>query len=167
MNIILEGPDATGKSTLANSLKEKYHMDKIIHCGADGKNDYNYFIDLLNNNENTIFDRFHIGEMVYPVIYGRDFKLTEEDFRKINNRIIEKNAIVIIFYSSDIDLLKERLVERDEYHYLKEIDQQNKEYLKRMYILNVYEDMNLKFVDVANENAYSDLDKWIEIRLKE
>ena len=63
--------------------------------------------------------------------------------------------------------MKERLVERDEYHYLKEIDQQNKEYLKRMYILNVYEDMNLKFVDVANENAYSDLDKWIERRFKE
>ena len=45
MNIILEGPDAVGNTTLAEKLKNKYNMD-IIHSTSKTRNDLNYHIDI-------------------------------------------------------------------------------------------------------------------------
>lgn len=61
MNIILEGLDAAGKTTLAEKLKLKYGMD-IIHSTASTRNDLAYHLDLLDYRSNTVFDRFYAGE---------------------------------------------------------------------------------------------------------
>lgn len=163
MNIILEGPDATGKSTLAEKLKSKYGM-RIINSTSKTRNDLHYHIDLLDYQENTVFDRFHVGEMVYPDIYGRDGKLSDQDFIKITSRIVENNDLFIVFYCSDIEILKERLIERGELNYLKEIELQNRLFMKWIYVINAYEYKNFIAVDVSLQYAYDELDDWIESR---
>ena len=64
MQIIIEGPDATGKSTLAEKVFKKYNMKQIIHSTSKTRNDYYYHADLLDYCEDTVFERFHIGEVV-------------------------------------------------------------------------------------------------------
>lgn len=162
MNIILEGPDAVGKSTLAEKLKIKYGMD-VINSTSKTRNDFTYHIDLLDYHDNTVFDRFHIGEMVYPEIYNRPGKLTSDEFIEITKRIVDNNDMLIVFYTTNIELLKDRLIERGELNYLQEIEQQNKLFLKWCYVVNVFDEYPyIKFVDVSKKNAYEDLDKWID-----
>ena len=47
MNIILEGLDAAGKTTLSNKLKIKYNMS-IINSTSKTRNDFGYHINLLD-----------------------------------------------------------------------------------------------------------------------
>ena len=161
MNIILEGPDAIGKSTLAEKLKNKYGMS-IVNSTSKTRNDFYYHIDLLDYRENTVFDRFHVGEMVYPEIYGRECKLSLDDFISINKRIVDNHDMIIIFYTSDINILKERLIERGELNYLEEIEQQNKLFLKWASIIDVHDYKLFKLVDIAKDSAYDALDNWID-----
>ena len=96
MNIILSGPDACGKSTLANKLVNKYNMN-IIHSTAKTRNDLSYHLDLIDYHDNTVFDRWSVGEMIFPKIYNRDAKLTIDEFHTTLKRVEDNNDIYIIF----------------------------------------------------------------------
>jgi hypothetical protein len=67
--IILEGPDGSGKTTLANVLG-KDHKYKIIHNGPPvDKNLTDIYIGQLRfvdgEGGNYVFDRLHLGERIY------------------------------------------------------------------------------------------------------
>ena len=168
MRIILEGPDASGKTQTANTLLEKYGFNKILKYSKDDANDFEYYNNLLESDfDKVIFDRFHISEMVYPEIYHREPKLSFEDFCNINNKIIANKDLVIVFYTSNIDILNKRLLDRKEFNYLDEIEQQNTLFLKYSYVIDVYEDMKIKFIDISKQDAYKNLYKWIEDNLED
>lgn len=161
MNVILEGLDAAGKTTLAEKLEKKYGMT-TLHSTAKTRNDLYYHIDLLDYRENTVFDRFHVGEWVYPEVYDRPTKLTKEDFNTIEKRIIDNNEMFIVFITSDMDIINKRLIERGEDDYLQEMAAQNKwfkDYIKRFKKYN-YE--NFYVIDVAEKDCYDKLDAWID-----
>ena len=133
MNVILEGLDAAGKTTLAEKLRDKFGMN-IIHSTSKTRNDLNYHLDLLDYQNNTVFDRFSVGEFVYPKIYGRDPKIADDEFKIIEKRIIDNNDLFIIFITSNMNIINERLIARNEYEYLKEMNDQNilfSEYAKK------------------------------------
>ena len=160
MNIILEGPDATGKTTLSEKLQKKYGMG-YLHSTSTTPNDLKYHMDLLDK-ENMVFDRFMCGEFVYPEIYGREPKMSFDDILKVMQKIVDNNDILIIMYASDLETLKERLVERGELNYLKEIEQQNILFQKLIYILDVYEYKHFLAVDVSDPENYKKLDDYID-----
>lgn len=168
MRIIIEGPDASGKTQTANTILEKYNFNKIIKYSSEDVNNFDYYNTFLSPEfDKVIFDRFHISEMVYPEIYHREPKLSFKDFCNLNNKIISNNDLVIFFYTSDIEILKNRLIDRKELNYLEEIEQQNKVFMKYAYIINVYEDMKIKFVDVAEQDSYEKLYKWLKDNLED
>ena len=161
MNIILEGPDATGKTTLAEKLRDKFGMT-IHHSTSKTRNDLHYHIDLLDYSNNVVFDRFHIGEMVYPEIYHRPGKLTIDEFNEINKRIIDNNDLLIVFTTSNINIINDRLIERGEESYIPEMEQQNELFskiaqeCKKLYYKNFY------IIDISEPDAYNKLDIWID-----
>lgn len=163
MNIILSGPDSCGKTTLAEKLRHKYNM-KIIHSTATTRNDLYYHLDLLDYQDNTIFDRFSVGEMIFPKIYGRKAMLTEEEFYETLKRVKDNNDMYIIFICSDVEILKKRLIDRGETDYLTEIVQQCELYVdvaeKMNNFFNNYK--NFYIIDVAEKNCYDKLDNWID-----
>lgn len=167
MNIILSGLDGCGKTTLAEKLRDKYGM-KIIHSTAETKNDLDYHLNLLDYQENVVFDRFHTGERIYPFIKtdrykGRVPKLSQEDFDKITKRIIENNDMYIIFVTTDLSIIEKRLIERGEYDYLDEVKQQQKLYLDlAYYVRDKFNYKNFYICDIAEEGCYDKLDKWID-----
>lgn len=161
MNIILEGPDAVGKTTFAEELHSAYGMP-IVHFPSATCNEH---LDALYK-DNTIFDRFHIGELVYPEIYGREPKM---DFMEANSQImraiVDNNDILVIYITSDIEILKNRLIERGEYNYLDEIEQQNELFKKYAYIFSAWEYDNMYVCDIAQDNAYIKLANWVTSRM--
>ena len=163
MNIILSGPDACGKTTLGEKLKAKYNMP-IIHSTATTRNTLEYHLDLIDYHDNTIFDRFSVGEMIFPKIYGRPAMLTEEEFFKTLRRVEDNNDMYIIFTCSDVEILKQRLIERGEEDYLAEIVQQCELYNEvAAKMANFFSDYkNFYAIDIAVPGAYDALDAWID-----
>lgn len=161
MNIILEGLDAAGKTTLAEKLKLKYGMD-IIHSTASTRNDLAYHLDLLDYRSNTVFDRFHTGEYVYPKVYGRKAKMTDDELIEVEKRIIDNNDMFIIFITSDMKIINDRLIARGEEDYLVEMDEQNKWFSKYANEFLKYNYKNFYIIDVAEKNCYDKLDNWID-----
>lgn len=161
MNIILEGPDAVGKTTFAELLRDNYNME-IVHFPSATCQEH---LDALYK-DNTIFDRFHIGELVYPEIYGREPKLDfDEANSKIMRAIVDNNDILIIYITSDLEILRQRLIERGEYNYLDEIEQQNELFKKYAYVFSAWEYENMYVIDIAQEGAYDRLTEWVKSRL--
>ena len=168
MNIIIEGIDGSGKTTLANKLVENYHLNNNIHLTSKTKNDFKFHMDLLVNNYRTVCDRFHFSEFnVFSPLYGRKTKLTHEEWDLINKQIIENNDLFIVMVCSDMSIVDARLVERGELDYIPEVRQQNELFLKACdEFENLYHYKNFYVCDIAVENAYDKLDAWIEEHYK-
>jgi len=71
--IILEGPNATGKSTLASllcrDLNLKYYKVKITKETAS-KLDFKWYVEETQKlSQNYLVDRWHLGQVVYPQLY--------------------------------------------------------------------------------------------------
>ena len=163
MNIIIEGPDATGKTTLVEKILAKHPNMTLLHDTGKTKNDKEYYMSLLEK-DNYIFDRFHLSEYIFPQIYGRPAKLTWQDFNEITDGLDARHTYMIIFISSDINILKNRLAERGEYDYFKEIVPQEElfelygNYISKMYNFGA---QNIFVADIA-KNGYELLDEWLK-----
>lgn len=78
--IILDGPDGSGKTTLANTLA-KDHGFKVVHTGVpdpslDSQGLFNQYVDsldeALHNDQPVVFDRHYLGECIYgPIMRGK------------------------------------------------------------------------------------------------
>lgn len=72
-HIIIEGPDGAGKTQLARQLCHRHQM-AYHHEGpppTDGSLLHHYAALLMNATRPTVFDRLHVGELVYgPLLRG-------------------------------------------------------------------------------------------------
>lgn len=108
MRIIIEGCDGTGKTTLANKLMQEYDLS-YHHSTSVTTNDFPYHFNWLME-EKMVFDRFHYGEVVYANVFNRRCKIDPIDFLNIEEECSNDNqTFTFVLYSSDIDVLKERL----------------------------------------------------------
>lgn len=99
MIIILEGPDGTGKTTLAKHLQNTYGF-RYIHTGppeddrvleAYGRTLY----DASRETGDVVIDRLHVGERIYgPILRGKD-KLGREGEVLIRRLTNAYNARVV------------------------------------------------------------------------
>lgn len=110
MKIILEGIDNCGKSTFARKIVEKNPgMNyKIFHCTKETANNLSFFENLLESDENIIFDRFHVGQWVYQSAEERinNHWLTMRGLTILENKMekmIKNGDLRIIYVSSPIE----------------------------------------------------------------
>ena len=124
MLIILEGCDATGKTTLANMLAPLLNA-QIVHSTAETPNDYRYFEELLRASEytNIIADRFCYSQFVYQDSEHRPLKLVSDEYMKFKDewevlhmlecQMLRYNTKVIYCYA-DADVIADRMIARGE-----------------------------------------------------
>lgn len=93
MIYLIEGPNGSGKTTLARKFENKgFHY---IHCGPPpewgGSNAYLYYFRMLtkaaSHSGHTVFDRGHIGELIYAPLLRRKSTMTLADASALNNFI--------------------------------------------------------------------------------
>lgn len=123
-NIVLEGCDATGKSTLAKVLSDELEM--LVVQGSSFENATGTNEDLfkhftkVSNARNIIFDRSIYSNYVYATLYNDYSILSDEQRAEIEKKI--KNNTIVIYLSADEQTIKDRIGERgDDYIKTKDI----------------------------------------------
>ena len=122
--IIIEGPQGSGKSTMANFLRDNlsssnlYRLtgikDKSITGYDKNKSMYlgliNYMESLEDTELNLIFDRTFFTEEVYSLLGYKEYR-----FDKAYDRLVKKlsqldfNIYLVVLYCKDTSLYEERL----------------------------------------------------------
>lgn len=110
--IILEGLDAVGKTTIANHLATELGC-KVSHSKKPTDGWFEY-VERSKQAEALIFDRFHIGEVVWPVIFddGRKPMLRWQQ-HMIERILLQRNALLVFMHGTFYDI-NSRLVSRGE-----------------------------------------------------
>lgn len=123
LNIIIEGPDNVGKSTLIRGLK-KHFKDTIFHvlhysalnCDKSkmmemSQKYYKQMFSLLRSDINFICDRSYIGEFVYGPLYRNYTESDLQVYTDMELSLISCDKPTIIVYLHD-DV--QNLIDRDD-----------------------------------------------------
>jgi len=140
MIIILEGENKTGKTTLANYIKENFDFD-YIKCSQPKGNPFDEYNNILDNiKEHTIIDRFHWGELVYGPIYRGKSGISESQFNELEKKIEDLGAIIIYCYDNANNIKKRFIEEKEEFATTNNIEKVLKLYneVYKISILNKY-----------------------------
>lgn len=106
MLIILEGPDLSGKTTLAERLvtylgaKFSRSSVTLIHRGPPRSHPLNEYVTPLldyrpDSGQHIICDRWHLGEMIYPAVMGRKTQMTPGVFQYIEWFLRSRGALIV------------------------------------------------------------------------
>lgn len=127
-NIVIEGCDGTGKTTLCKKLAERYGWD-TVHVTSKDPNDFNFYTQTLRK-KNVIYDRHFLGEMIYPSVYNRKGNLNKYDLDWLKSYIFDTKTCVIVL-TAKLDEIKRRLTERGELKFVfDKVDSINDQFLK-------------------------------------
>lgn len=123
--IIIEGPQGSGKSTMANFLRDNlacsnlYRLtgikDKTITGYEKNKKMYFNLIDYMGSLEETglnlIFDRTFFTEQVYAALGYKDYKF-DDVYKELVKRLAKLNFNIyfVVLYCDNTHLYEERLV---------------------------------------------------------
>lgn len=113
--LILEGADATGKSSHAE-WHRKYNGATVIHAGAPTHVDwYDEYVKPLwdRGDENIVLDRWHLGEMVWPKVFNRPSLFDDRTFNLCNEALADLGARIKIVWRAP-NFIEKTLRERGE-----------------------------------------------------
>lgn len=109
-NILIEGPDCSGKSTVVERLKNMLRWDsKSLHHRPGSQ--FQRYLKEYVHQEKVVFDRGHISECVYGQLWHRCVPFSNEEKTLLDS--LCKKQILIIFACPHIDLMKNRYKKRD------------------------------------------------------
>lgn len=114
--IVVEGPDRTGKTTLATRLAQEVR-GTVRHAGPPQRGaieEYETGLDDFDpRGPSLVLDRWHVGEYVWPTIFERpsDFLLP---VRKHVEMFMQSRGAFVVFADRNTEKLKQDLVEHDE-----------------------------------------------------
>lgn len=113
MLIVLEGCDGSGKSTIANNLKNLMPDAEVIHCTASTPNDMKFFTDIIKAADcrNIIADRFCYGQFIYQKEHER--KLSRRDLTDLEVLMLE-HGVKVVHVTAPVRTIEDRLKLRHE-----------------------------------------------------
>src|SRR5262249_27568679 len=104
-NVLIEGPNAGGKSTLADYVKNLLRYDQVNLAHRDGDQFVRYLSEY--GRQQTVFCRAHWSEAVYSKLLGRIEPFTIAEYRCLNVAAVMRGVVVLCLPES-VDVLRER-----------------------------------------------------------
>lgn len=112
MNIIIEGPDGAGKTTLAKQLAKQLNL-QIVHFVAptDNTSQFEMYRDFLIDARNIILDRAWYSDMVYGPIFRGKAEIQFDAMREL-----ERGAedTIVIYCTGPVEAMWRAAQERGE-----------------------------------------------------
>lgn len=119
MITIIEGSDATGKTTYATKLAEQRNA-LYLHSGKPkAKVWFQEYIHRIVSN-NMVLDRWHLGELVWPAVYGRMSLFDANSFDQCNWELAKLGAELIVLTRPEDQIIKE-LTDRGEQSHIDDV----------------------------------------------
>lgn len=140
MKIYLDGCDGTGKSTLAKYLSQRFKLD-IFCLTKDSEKSIDRYKHLAKI-ENVVHDRTFLSEVVYPIVFGRENWLSEDDICDLLHEAFNDGIIVIC--TASISVIRQRILDRHEFEFQEVMD--NLDYINSLY-QEIARKYNLLIVD--------------------
>lgn len=108
--ILVEGPDCSGKTTLVERLKNELHWDakSLHHLEGD---QFKRYLREYALAERIVFNRGHFSEIAYSMLW-RDGNPFSAEEHHILDEICRQNMIVILA-SPPLEVLQQRYQQRD------------------------------------------------------
>lgn len=116
MITIIEGADATGKSTYAHRLAERTGR-QYVHKGAPepGVSWQEEYLRPLERGDRKVLDRWHLGELVWSEVFGRPSLFQWEwSFSNCNKALWLLGVREVLVVVRDEDGIRRTLAERGE-----------------------------------------------------
>lgn len=115
--IVVEGIDGAGKTTCVYEMQAgtKYQIQHYCKPSATFGYIYNYLLN-LTAEQDTIFDRFFISELIYAKVFGRKSNVGSFYERFLLNECKNKNVEFVFIVAKDDDQLQiaiDRLKDED------------------------------------------------------
>lgn len=110
MNIILEGCDGTGKTTLANYLCQELGCYYWHESVPRTKEEYT---QMLSSGNDIVFDRFCYGQFVYNQEAER--KLSLQDLVELQATVFQDTKTIVLYVDADSETIAKRMESRNEY----------------------------------------------------
>lgn len=103
-NIVIEGPNNVGKSTLISKLLDlpEFQDWRTEHVTENSPNTFEFYDATLRNCENVIFDRHCIGETIYPLLFNREQNIT---MKQVEDLVNEYSETLFVILSADLDFI--------------------------------------------------------------
>lgn len=108
MNIVIEGCDGTGKTTIAKFLCDKLGMYYWHESAPRSIEEYQQML----TPGGVVFDRFCFGQFVYNTEEQR--KMTKEQLTHLCKEVFDQTHTIVIFVDMDSEGIVRRLIERGE-----------------------------------------------------
>lgn len=108
MNIVIEGCDGTGKSSIAKHLCERFNL---TYWHESTPQNLYYYTRCLEYG-GFVFDRFCFGQFVYNTPEER--KLTPEELSKLVTEVFAQTDTILLFVDAKTDTIINRLIQRGE-----------------------------------------------------
>ena len=110
MIIVVEGPNNVGKTTFINKLLTSLPDYKVEHTSNKCPNTFDYYKKCLTCFDNIIYDRLHVGEMIYPTLMNRRGNLTSKEFEKL----LKIEDVIYVFIDADMEFIIQACSEKNE-----------------------------------------------------
>lgn len=146
--IVIEGPNNVGKSTLIKAIQKMFPEYEVEHVTEKCPNDYNFYNSLLSTEEPMIFDRLHLGEMVYPGLFERESNLTGDEFVELCRN--HGNHTLIVLLDADYDFIIRACEKKNEYFDFPVVEEEKFRFYELGQQMMNIKGSNLNFIKLKN-----------------
>ena len=107
MILIVEGTDGVGKTTYAKRVAQQLGAEYRHSGPPQGTDWYEEYVTSLDPAKDYVLDRWHVGEVVWPEVFGRKSLLTAGSFDACNMMLADMGAQVQIIVRDTMGIVGE------------------------------------------------------------